>query len=75
MCKYCELRDDLAQSCLREGITSHIYTPHRIYDWEVRVYDYPNSNPKLAITSEKRSLTCIYIPIQYCPMCGRKLGK
>lgn len=50
-------------------------------DWEARVYDYQTSTPELILTSKKfgealwgDGVASIYIPIHYCPVCGRKLG-
>lgn len=52
-------------------------------DWEARIYDYQTTTPRLHLTSidmgkllmGKDGIACIYIPIKYCPVCGRKLGK
>lgn len=51
-------------------------------DWEARVYDYQTSTPELILTSKNIAkelwgdgVASIYIPIHYCPVCGRKLGK
>lgn len=51
-------------------------------DWEVRVYDYQTTTPELILTSKNVAkllwgdgTASIYIPIHYCPVCGRKLGK
>lgn len=51
-------------------------------DWEARVHDYQTATPKLILTSKRFAealwddgVASIYIPIHYCPVCGRKLGK
>lgn len=51
-------------------------------DWEARIYDYQTSTPELILTSKNMAnllwgegVASIYIPIYYCPVCGRKLGK
>lgn len=51
-------------------------------DWEARVYDYQTATPRLILTSKKfakaiwgEGVASIYIPIHYCPVCGRELGK
>ena len=51
-------------------------------DWEARIYDYQTTTPNLIITSENiakalwdSGVASIYIPIHFCPVCGRKLGK
>lgn len=50
-------------------------------DWKARVYDYQTSTPELILTSKNiakalwgSGTASIYIPIHYCPVCGRKLG-
>ena len=50
-------------------------------DWEARIYDYQTSTPELIITSKNVAkalwgdgTASIYIPIHYCPVCGRELG-
>lgn len=50
-------------------------------DWEVRVYDYKKSTPELILTSKNvakalwsHGVATIYVPIHFCPNCGRKLG-
>lgn len=50
-------------------------------DWEARVYDYQKSTPKLVLTSRMMAkalwgggIATVYVPIHYCPACGRKLG-
>lgn len=51
-------------------------------DWEARVYDYQTSTPELILTSKNIAnalfgggTASIYVPIHFCPYCGRKLGK
>lgn len=51
-------------------------------DWEARVYDYKKSTPELILTSKNvakalwnHGVATIYIPIHFCPNCGRKLGE
>lgn len=52
-------------------------------DWEARIYDYQTTTPQLHLTSidmgnllmGKDGIACIYVPIKFCPVCGRKLGK
>ena len=51
-------------------------------DWEARIYDYQTSTPELILTSKNianalwgNGVASIYIPIHFCPVCGRKLGK
>ena len=51
-------------------------------DWEARVYDFQTSTPELILTSKNIAQALygggeanIHIPIHFCPVCGRKLGK
>lgn len=52
-------------------------------DWKVVVNDYQTCTPQLIVTSKDvgqalfgdGGIATIYIPIKYCPVCGRKLGK
>ena len=52
-------------------------------DWKVVIHDYQTYTPQLIITSKnvgqmlfgKDGIATIFIPIKYCPVCGRKLGK
>lgn len=52
-------------------------------DWKVKIYDYQSATPMMIATSLQMGnvlmgeggVASLYIPIKYCPVCGRKLGK
>ena len=48
-------------------------------DANIQIFDYQDSQPLLLITQQNYfdgvGVGTIYIPIDYCPYCGRKLGK
>lgn len=66
---------------LKDAISSNLNINGKP-DWEARIYDYQSSTPELIITSKNiakalwgSGTASIYIPIHYCPACGRRLGK
>ena len=91
MCQYCERTGANQSSfCdenwnhpsdeLRDEVLSNLHIGKS--DWEARVYNHQSSTPELIVTSKNIArviwdggIACIYIPIHYCPVCGRKLGK
>lgn len=51
-------------------------------DWEARIHDYQTATPELILTSVNMAAALwgggtasVYVPIKYCPVCGRRLGK
>ncbi len=52
-------------------------------DWKAVIHDYQTCTPQLVLTSKNMGQTLfgdggiatINIPIKYCSVCGRKLGK
>lgn len=47
-------------------------------EWDGEIRDYKTASPQLVLTNphyfEDQGIATIYIPIKYCPECGRKLG-
>ena len=82
MCKYCERRKDLKfgweQPRLKRA--GNVVDELNI---EVVIHDYQAAQPQLILTSKEffpligagEGVATCYIPINYCPSCGRKLGK
>ena len=79
MCKYCE-RNNV------KFITDMPNIPLKVCgnvleneDANIQIFDYQDSQPLLLITQQNyfdgEGIGTIYIPIDYCPYCGRKLGK
>ena len=53
-------------------------------DWEARIHDYQTTTPEIIMTSKNMAeylwggndgVATLYLPVHYCPICGRKLGK
>lgn len=87
MCKYCERRTDVKywdQPFLPyhgniENCESDLNGNIADFDkFEGHIYDYQSSTPELVLTCKGyfngTGIGTIYIPIKYCPECGRKLG-
>ena len=79
MCKYCE-RDNV------KFITDMPNIPLKVCgnvleneDANIQIFDYQDSQPLLLITQQNyfdgEGIGTMHIPIDYCPYCGRKLGK
>lgn len=90
MCKYCERRTDIKYGWNQpelpwhgnEEISRNISGNMIHVDDTVGViHDYQTSSPVLILKDrssfgiEDIGVGTIYIPIKFCPECGRKLGK
>ena len=81
MCKFCERIEDFAgwNQPEIEGVTGNV---SKELNLKVAIHDYQTTKPKLIITSDQffpkligvDGIATVYIPISYCPICGRKLG-
>lgn len=85
MCKYCERRQDYNgwdQPKLPYHDQSAMYNlSGNVLDnekWDGVIHDYKTTSPQLILTNpgyfDGEGVGTIYIPIKYCPECGRKLG-
>lgn len=88
MCKFCERRRDVTfgwnQPAIPYGstINSSEHLSGNAIDepekWEARIHDYQTACPSLILTRpdyfDGEGMGTVYIPIKYCPICGRKLG-
>lgn len=90
MCTYCERRKDVKygweqpslynkskNAPFGDNLHSNIGN-----DWKARIHDHQTATPELIITSKdlagylwNNGVASLYLPIKYCPICGRKLGK
>ena len=83
MCKFCERNTNIKfgwDQPRLENIYGNI-----VEDLELKavIHDYKTANPELIITSDKffpdilgtDGIATIHINIEYCPVCGRKLGE
>lgn len=90
MCKYCERRKDIRfgweQPALYEDSKQAPFgdrlSGNMGDDWEARIHDYQTAAPELVITSKDMAsylwgngVASLYLPVYYCPVCGRKLGR
>lgn len=88
MCKYCERRQDIKFGWEQPKLPYHnLQYPFQnlsgnIADFHLFdgvIHDYQTSQPQLILTCEGYfggdGVGTVYIPIKYCPECGRKLGK
>ena len=88
MCMYCERRTDVKfgweqpklpfhnQSDISANLSGNVLKNER---WDGVIHNYQTSCPKLILTCpgyfNEEGVGTIYVPIRYCPMCGKKLGK
>lgn len=88
MCMYCERRQDVKFGWDQPKLPYHNPTEPsnnlsgNIADFDLfegMIYDYQTTTPKLILTCkgyfDGDGVGTVYIPIKYCPECGRKLGK
>lgn len=87
MCMYCERRQDVKFGWDQPKLPYHnnpsMYNlSGNVLDnekWDGVIHDYQTSSPQLILTQpgyfNGDGVGAIYIPIKYCPECGRKLGK
>ena len=87
MCMYCERRQDVKFGWEQPKLPYHNQPAcyeliSNVIDedkWEGVIHDYQTTSPQLILTCEGyfygEGIGNIYIPIKYCPECGRKLGK
>lgn len=87
MCMYCERRKDVKfgweqpklpyhkQEDISANLSSNVLDSD---EWEGEIRDYQTACPELLLTNPNyfngEGCGTIYIPIKYCPECGRKLG-
>lgn len=89
MCKYCEGRSETNFGWNQPSLPYHnhdCFSPYlniesnifNANEWEGHIYDFQTSQPQLILTcngyKNGKGVGTIYIPIKYCPECGRKLG-
>ena len=79
MCKYCDRTNvpfitDMPNIPLK--ISGNILENEK---FKIQVFDYNTSQPVMLISQEGFfegfGVGTIYVPIDFCPYCGRKLGK
>ena len=88
MCRYCERRQDVSFGWNQPKLPYHdarnpcSSLSGNIADFNAfdgMIHDYQTTTPKLILTCpgyfDGDGVGTIYIPIRYCPECGRKLGK
>lgn len=87
MCMYCERRQDVEFGWKQPKLPYH--NQPDCYNlsgnvlenekWDGVIHDYQTTSPQLILTCngyfDGDGVGTIYIPIKYCPECGRKLGK
>lgn len=83
MCKFCERRRDVGlgwQQPELENLRGNIVEE---LEFKAVIHDYQMAKPELIISSHRffpdltgtEGIAKIYIPIKFCPYCGRELGK
>lgn len=86
MCVYCERATKYGwdqpklpyhdQENVSDNFASNILDSE---EWNGEIRDYKTASPQLVLTNphffNDPGIATIYIPIKYCPECGRKLGK
>ena len=86
MCIYCERRQDVKFGWKQPHLPYHDEEHGRnlcgnianFERFEGVIHDYKTTQPELILTCkgyfDGEGVGSIYIPIKYCPECGRKLG-
>lgn len=78
-CKYCDrtniaFMDDMPKVPLK--ISGNILENEK---FDIQIFDYKTSQPMMLVSQkgffDGEGVGTIYIPIDYCPYCGRKLGE
>ena len=88
MCMYCERRKDIKcgweqpklpyhnQKDILANLSGNVLENEK---WDGVIHDYQTARPTLILTCpsyfDGEGVGTIYIPIKYCPECGRKLVK
>ena len=88
MCMYCERRTDVKFGWEQPKLPYHNNMPFssdlngNVLEndkWDGVIHDYQTATPELILTCpgyfNGEGVGTIYIPIKYCPECGRKLGR
>lgn len=88
MCMYCERRQDVKFGWDQPKLPYHnpmepgSNLTGNIADFDMFegvIHDYQTTSPQLILTCDGyfggEGIGTVYIPIKYCPECGRKLGK
>lgn len=88
MCMYCERRTDVKFGWKQPKLPYHSnnISEDRLNGnvlendkWDGVIHDYQTATPELILICpgyfNGEGVGTIYIPIKYCPECGRKLGK
>lgn len=79
MCRYCDRTDipfisDMPKVPLK--ISGNILENEK---FDIQIFDYKTFQPVMLVSQkgffDEEGVGTIYIPINYCPYCGRKLGK
>lgn len=82
MCKFCERKQDTKLGWNQpeiEGICGNVVNELSL---KAVIHDYQTAQPELIITSDRffpeligtDGIATVYIPVNYCIVCGRKLG-
>lgn len=87
MCKYCERDKNIKFGWKQPPLPYHNPLPLESLSgntlenekWDGFIRDYQTTQPQLCLLCpgyfNGEGVGSIYIPINYCPHCGRKLGK
>lgn len=82
-CKFCNRRTDIRfgwEQPLLENIYGNVV---KELELKAVIYDYKTTTPVMVISTDKfftlvtgeYGIATMHIPIHYCPICGRELGK
>jgi len=87
MCQYCERDKNVKFGWGQPALPYHNPLPLNslsgnaldVEKWNGYIYDYQTAQPQLCLRCpgyfDEEGIGTILIPINYCPHCGRKLGK
>ena len=89
MCEYCERRQDVKFGWEQPKLydkSNNAPFGDKFHgnigdDWEARIHDDQTTTPEIVMTSKAVAdylwgdgVATLYLPVHYCPICGRKLG-
>lgn len=83
MCNFCERRTDIKYGWDQPGLENIHGNVSKELELKAVIHDYKTTSPEIIITMPRffpdligtDGVATVYIPINFCPICGRKLGE
>lgn len=82
-CKFCNRRTDIKMEWEQPPLEDVHGNVVKELELKAVIHDYKTTTPEMIITTDKffplvtgeYGVATMHIPIHYCPICGRELGK